>query len=267
MKRTAPSLGVLILSSLMCVSTAEPCDQVVVYTPPRQALSHFNYVFVGRVERSHGHSAWTVDPVRVWKGEWPGDAHQFRVENRQGMCGTTVAVGEYYLFYMQEEGGDIGVARSLRDTRTRDDVGALDRARKRPPLRLPEEALTAPASRLVDPDCVRKWYLPPEVEADIAGVDSILIGRLATAPVLGESHDTDLLVSSTIKGRHARSISVHVAAHPMITEPAEPAMWFVGPPGPDGRRPVVRLLSLENEDRVRRRHSRWKKDGLVCYRS
>jgi hypothetical protein len=237
---------------------------VVVYTPPRQALSHFNYVLAGKVVRSHGQDAWTVEPVRVWKGRWSGDRKQFRVENNQGMCGTYLGVGEYYLFYTQEEGGDIGVARSLRDPRTRDDVGALDRARKRPPLRLPEEAIATPASWSVDLDCFKRWYLPPAVEADIVGVDSIQIGRLATAPVLGSAHETELLVSSTIKGRRARSVPVHVPAHPMVAEPATPAIWFLGPPGTDGRRSVVRFLSSTNEDKVRRRHDRWEKGEPVC---
>jgi hypothetical protein len=36
------------------------------------------------------------------------------------------------------------MAASVRDPRTRNEIGVLDRARKRPPLRLPEEAVAAP---------------------------------------------------------------------------------------------------------------------------
>ena len=134
MERTGTSVAAIVLASLLGASKAEPCDQVVVHATPRYALSHFNYVFAGKVVRSHSYMEWTVEPVRVWKGRWSGDPKQFRVENRQGMCGVSVAEGEYYLFYVNSEGGDIVQAGSLRDIRTQTDIGALDRARKRSPL-------------------------------------------------------------------------------------------------------------------------------------
>ena len=128
---------------------------------------------------SHRHSASTVEPIRVWKGKWPGDRKRFRVKYERGFNGFPVRMDEYYLFYMNEEGGDIEQAWSVRDPQTRNDIGVLDRARNRPPLRLPEEALAS--HRLPDP-CSRPWLLTPAVEADIVAADSIQVGRFASAP-------------------------------------------------------------------------------------
>jgi hypothetical protein len=268
--RTRLAVRVVVLSVVAAGVLGTAAAETVHYRiPARRALSEFRYVFLGKVTESHRHSASTVEPIRVWKGKWPGDHKRFRVKYERGFNGFPVRMDEYYLFYMNEEGGEIEQAWSVRDPQTRDEIGALDRARNRPPLRLPEEAVALPASALVDPDCLYKWSLPPAVEADLVNADAIMVGRFVSAPRPRDDGDfaADLLASSTIKGQRADSVHVRLPAHPMMAEPTRPAIWFLGPPDPDGRRSVVRSLSLENQEKVRRRYARWKKDGFVCHSS
>jgi len=254
----------LVLAIAFGIGTASA--ETIHYTaPPRQALSLYEYVFLGRVIETNGPGQWTVDPIRVWKGTWTGDRNRFRVKNNQGMDDYWVKPDEYYLFYLNEEGGDILMAASVRHSSTRSAIGVLDRLRKRPPLRLPEEAVAGSEPAPLDPDCYGRRRLAPGVEQDLVKATSVLVGRLGSAPVPGSSfHDTDLVVSGTIKGGRASRVPIHVPVHPMLAEPAKPAIWFLGPPDGEGRYPVVRSLSVTDEDKVRRHHKRWQKDGFLC---
>ncbi|MET0553277.1 MAG: hypothetical protein ABW221_09580 [Vicinamibacteria bacterium] len=143
MRSALTSVGAVVAASLLCAPAAEPCDAMRISHPARQALSTFRYVYAGKVVQAHSNDAWTVELVRVWKGSWPGKPKRIEVENRQGMCGTTLGEGQYYLFYTNDE--DIGAnAIQLWSEQGQKEVTALDRVRKRHPLIVPKEALEPP---------------------------------------------------------------------------------------------------------------------------
>ena len=143
MRRPLVSI-VLVLGSLLIASAAEPCDAMRITYPARRALSVYRHVYAAKVVQRHSNDSWTVELLRVWKGSWPGKPKRIEVENRAGMCGATLAEGEYYLFYANDEDVGSHIPIQLWSEQAQKEVADLDRVRKRHPLTVPEEALRRP---------------------------------------------------------------------------------------------------------------------------
>lgn len=269
MRRTLTCVGTVLLASLLSALAAEPCERICVQGKRgRHALSRYKFVLAGKVVRSHGDSSWTVEPVRVWRG--PGDLKQFRVENRQGMCGYSLVEGAYYVFYVDREDEDIGDCLheplSLGMPAGLAEVAALDRARRLPALRVPEEALVPPHHLTCSSDSYK-------IDDKIGDADRIVIGRMAqfrvehqpsgSRTVLGR-----LRVTEFLKGSGPRSFDVQIDyprdyGGALVFE--EPEIWFIGPREAYQQRALVTAhVPMHGEASVRGRVQRWQALGATC---
>jgi hypothetical protein len=266
MRRALAVVGAVITAGLLAASSAEPCDRICVQGKRgRHALSRYKFVIAGKVVRSHGDGAWTVAPVRVWQG--PGDLEQFRVENRQGMCGYTLAEGAYYVFYLDHEDEDIGdcMHEPLAFAQARDEIGALDRARSLAPLRVPEEALLPPHHM----GCAEQFAVPDRMLAD---AERVVVGRFARNDVISSTNMTsrlqgDLLTTEWVKGRGPRSVPViKDFDYPMgnAEDFSKPHVWFLGPRRADGRTEVIGSWYAGGLQDVKYRYERWRILGADC---
>jgi hypothetical protein len=105
-------------------------------------------VFVGKVvdvDWNGPEGRFTLEPVRIWKGKWPGDRKRFRTTTVGGSagCGYPLADGAYYLIFASDEPQTIGECdhQPIRLSAARNDIAKLDRVLRYPPLTVPKEAL------------------------------------------------------------------------------------------------------------------------------
>ena len=273
MRRALLVLASLALSSLWAsMGTASACEQITVTLTARDALSR-RYVLLGKVVENPDWDGsatgtrlrYTLEPVRVWKGRWPGDRKRFRYETTgSAACGYPLRLGAYYVLASEEEPMVIGHPVALPDAQ--DLVGALDRARNRPPLRVPEEALLPPHHLTCSSDSY-------EVDDKIRDADRIVVGRMAefriehqpsgSRTVLGRLRVTDFL-----KGSGPRSFDVQIDyprhyGGALLFE--EPEIWFIGPREAYQQRALVTAhVPMHGEASVRGRVQRWKALGATC---
>jgi hypothetical protein len=273
MRRALLVLAGLALSSPgLSTGTASACDQITVTPTARDALSR-RYVLLGKVvenaewDRSAARTQlrYTLEPVRVWKGRWPGERKRFRYETTgSAACGYPLKLGAYYVFASDEEPMVSGQPIALPDAH--DLVGALDRARRLPPLRVPEEALLPPHHM----GCAEQFAVPDRMLAD---AERVVVGRFARNDVISRPTNMtsrlqgDLLTTEWVKGRGPRSLPViKDFDYPMgnAEDFSKPHIWFLGPRRADGRTEVIGSWYAGGLQDVRYRYARWRILGADC---
>ncbi len=139
---------------LVPVQAAAPCS--CISFPPRgwNALISYRYVLVGKVVGVHWdgpRGSFVVEPIRVWKGKWPGDEKRFRLTTlgNGASCGYPLAEGDFYIIYASEEPQHMRLCdhEPLPLEFALEEVAILDKARHYPPLVVPDEALVPPKGR------------------------------------------------------------------------------------------------------------------------
>jgi hypothetical protein len=91
--------------------------------------------------------SFVVEPIRVWKGKWPGDEKRFRLTTfgNVASCGYPLVNGAFYIIYASEEPQRIGFCdHPLLLYDGLEEVTILDKARHYLPLVVPNEALVRP---------------------------------------------------------------------------------------------------------------------------
>jgi hypothetical protein len=152
-RRTTRRAGLLLCGAITSLVSISPrdvaaCDVICVRGSTREELRSHRYVLVGRVvdvEWEGPEGRFTLEPIRVWKGKWPGDRKRFRTNTHggSGSCGFPLVHGAYYLIFARDEPQQIGECdhQPIRLSAARKDVAELDRLRRYSPLSVPKEAL------------------------------------------------------------------------------------------------------------------------------
>lgn len=263
------------LAAVLCLSvaSAEPCEVICSRASPDQALAAYSYVLLGKVlearwEGGEGH--FTIEPVRVWKGWWPGDKTRFRLHTHGGSasCGYPMVEEAYYIIYATAEPQEVGLCHHepLPLSHGLRDVAALDRARHLTPLELPAEALLAPWELACPTDPVSTM-----IDRALAKAELVVVGRITSVDTLshpdGHTVATGLIENQeTLKGKAGRLLHARFQYESFIQlTPTAPAIWFIGRQLPDGRRLVTSShWTLESQGSIESRLRRWKVLGHGC---
>jgi hypothetical protein len=140
--------GITVLGIVLATAArALPCDQVCVADDRYESmLGRYKHVLVGRVEEQIdkvGGPEFQIKVIRVWKG----NKKTITLKNTSGMCGLTPAVGRVYVIFAQDDPQDVDICSPVlvsSDSRAKEAIARLDKARRLPPLSLPQADLRYP---------------------------------------------------------------------------------------------------------------------------
>lgn len=238
----------------------------------RPATLAHEYAFLAKVistetRRDADGFSYVVEPVRVWKGGWPGDATRFRLTTRGGgSCGYWMVVNAYYIVVATTEPQAIGECdhEPIPLSAGRHFIEGLDRAAGLRPLKLPREAFLSPSQVECPPS-------PEDARIDrgLEEAELVVVGRGAPRREEGSPNDlvvVDLDSRRALKGRLPAAIAVKVSrSYNAVVEgfPGE-LIWFLAPADPDGGRRLLQVHPLGSERTVASRLERRQVLGRGC---
>jgi len=247
----------VVVSCSLPAGRAEACEIACSRASARDALAGYRFVFLGRVTEVRG-GAFTVEPVRVWKGGWEGSHETFRLTTVGG-CGYPLVKHAYYVFYADEEPQQIGLCRHepLPLSEGAEEVAALDQERNLPPLRVADVALLPPVDLVCPPREVDAM-----IDRHIAEPEIVVVGKMAWADISHPAATTvatgEIEVERSLHGQVGGYIAVEFRSPNYFRPgPTDRGIWFVGSLLPNGRRALTQWYwSTDSEEHIRRRLKR-----------
>ena len=243
-------------------AAGRPAESSTTICGERPPVLSYRYTFLGIVLSSRkaapserGTRSYVIEPVRVWKGGWPGDATKFRLTADHDEMGRWMVEGAYYVVVASAEPQRIGEC-DHEPVPLANASQILDQLDTRPAsLKLPKRAFLSPSQLRCPPT-------PADASIDrfVESAELIVLGRLpkpVASGYLDDMIDARLEVGRTLKGRSGGPVVVRITRALATRGTKEDSLWFLGARQANGRRRVLSLPPLGDQRQVLSRIERW----------